>query len=43
VSQCPYISICSHLSGNLVVHGYAIWEAGWHTLPIYSFYNLHDL
>ena len=40
--RCPYITIYSYLSGNLVAHGYAIWR---HALPIYLFliYHLYDM
>lgn len=32
--RCPYITIYSYLSGNLVAPGYAIWR---HALPVYFF------
>lgn len=40
MAWCPYVIICSYLSGNLV-HGYAIWRLA-RFADLY-FYNLYDL
>lgn len=38
--RCPYITIYTYLSGNLVAHGYAIWR---HALPIYLFFTIYTI